>query len=580
MERVTYEDLGPLVAALLAGATVAIPTDTVYGLACAAHDRAACARLLSAKGRSPAKPSAIVAGTVSGALTAVLPDLPAVARDRVRHLLPGPLTLVVPNPGHRYPWLCGDQPDRIGLRVPDLEPRLAAAIDRVPALLLTSANVAGAPPGGRVRGPRAGGGHRRRRRWTAAHARAACRPPWSTSSATSRRSSARGRSRSKRSARGCERATSGAERRTCRAVANAVRPSSARGHGVSVILVPFAYALLLLLPGIGLWRLLRRGRQPDPGLDLAGALATGLALQGVLLVAAFAVHLPVWSIAVTALAIGVAALAVGGLPPLADAARTHVPFLVLGLAAGLTGWRLWTLSGDAPYHVGRVRRLLALDRLDLSRMPELVDGSNHPGYYFPLPHAVVAETAWLTGASPTQAYRGAIIVLGLVATLLAGAVVFSLLHDRPLALAGAAIAVTAGLVGVREWSFVADPPSLATQLEWPALVLLSVAFWRERSPLRAGRCADAVRRARADAHHLPAVRPDRAGRRSASPGRCATGGCSGGRPSRWRQPSASRSSSTRSRCSGRRAARPSASAAASGCRTTSPSGSASTRSPT
>jgi hypothetical protein len=250
---------------------------------------------------------------------------------------------------------------------------------------------------------------------------------------------------------------------------------------VSELLVPFAYAALVLVPGIGLWRLLRRGCAPDPGLDLAGAIAAGLALNGLLLLLAFAVHLPVWSIALAALAIGVAALAVAGPPPLVDAARTHVPFLLLGLAAGLAGWRMWTLSGDAPYHVGRVRRLLALDRLDLARMPELVDGSNHPGYYIPLPHAVVAETAWLTGASPTEAYRGSIIVLGLFATLLAGAVVFTLLHDRPLALAGAAIAVAAGLVGAREWSFVADPPSLATQVEWPALVLLAVAYWRERS---------------------------------------------------------------------------------------------------
>ena len=68
MERVTYEDLGPLVAALHAGATVAIPTDTVYGLACAAHDRPACETLLRAKGRSLAQPSAIVAGTVAGLL--------------------------------------------------------------------------------------------------------------------------------------------------------------------------------------------------------------------------------------------------------------------------------------------------------------------------------------------------------------------------------------------------------------------------------------------------------------------------------------------------------------------------------
>jgi L-threonylcarbamoyladenylate synthase len=146
MERVTYEDLGPLVAALHAGRTVAIPTDTVYGLACAAHDRVACEALLRAKGRSSGQPTAIVAGTVRGALDAVLPDLPEQARERVRRLLPGPLTLVLPNPGRRYRWLCGEQPERIGLRVPSLDARLAAAIDRVPALLLTSANVTGATP--------------------------------------------------------------------------------------------------------------------------------------------------------------------------------------------------------------------------------------------------------------------------------------------------------------------------------------------------------------------------------------------------------------------------------------------------
>jgi tRNA threonylcarbamoyl adenosine modification protein (Sua5/YciO/YrdC/YwlC family) len=146
MERVTYEDLGPLVAALQAGRTVAIPTDTVYGLACAAHDRVACEALLRSKGRASDQPTAIVAGTVAGALDAVLPDLPEEARERVRRLLPGPLTLVLPNPGRRYQWLCGSHPERIGLRVAELDARLAAAIDRVPALLLTSANAAGAPP--------------------------------------------------------------------------------------------------------------------------------------------------------------------------------------------------------------------------------------------------------------------------------------------------------------------------------------------------------------------------------------------------------------------------------------------------
>jgi tRNA threonylcarbamoyl adenosine modification protein (Sua5/YciO/YrdC/YwlC family) len=146
MERVTYDDLEPLVEALRAGAAVAIPTDTVYGVACAAHLPDACERLLRAKGRSLSQPSALVAGTVDSAVDVVLPELRGATAEIARRLLPGPVTLIVPNPGRRYRWLCGDQPTRIGLRVPVLHPSLAAAIDRVPALLLTSANLAGEQP--------------------------------------------------------------------------------------------------------------------------------------------------------------------------------------------------------------------------------------------------------------------------------------------------------------------------------------------------------------------------------------------------------------------------------------------------
>ncbi len=250
---------------------------------------------------------------------------------------------------------------------------------------------------------------------------------------------------------------------------------------MNVALVPVAYAILLLLPGFAVWRLLRRGRPADAGLDLAGSLAAGFAVHAVLLLAAFGLHLPLWSIAVGSLAIGAVGLAVAGVPRSGYEAWAHWPFVAIGLAAGLAGWRLWTLGGDAPYHVGRVRRLLTLDRLHLAQMPELVGGSNHPGYYVPLPHAVIAETAWITGASPTDAYRGSLVALGMFATLIAGALVFALLHDRRLALAGCSIAVAAGLAGVREWSFLADPPSLVTQILWPVLVVLSVAYWRERS---------------------------------------------------------------------------------------------------
>ncbi len=140
MRRVAFDDLEPLVAALVAGETVLLPTDTVYGLACRADDPDACRRLLLAKRRDLAKPSAIVAGSV------IALPLSAPARALVTPYLPGPYTLVVANDLRVFPWLCGPTPERIGVRVPVLDARLARAIDDLGPLLLTSANAAGEPP--------------------------------------------------------------------------------------------------------------------------------------------------------------------------------------------------------------------------------------------------------------------------------------------------------------------------------------------------------------------------------------------------------------------------------------------------
>ena len=61
----------------------------------------------------------------------------------MRALLPGPFTLVVPNPAVRFPWLAGERPDTIGVRVPVLAGPTAEVLDRVGAVLATSANLAG-----------------------------------------------------------------------------------------------------------------------------------------------------------------------------------------------------------------------------------------------------------------------------------------------------------------------------------------------------------------------------------------------------------------------------------------------------
>ena len=82
-------------AALLnAGGIVAVPTETVYGLAARAGDDAAVARIYAAKGRPGFNPLIVhVAGLVQ-AETLVVVD--AVARALIAAFWPGPLTLVLP----------------------------------------------------------------------------------------------------------------------------------------------------------------------------------------------------------------------------------------------------------------------------------------------------------------------------------------------------------------------------------------------------------------------------------------------------------------------------------------------------
>lgn len=137
-------------AALRAGGLAIVPTDTVYGIGCAASHREACRRLYAAKSRPRDQPTAVVLGSVQHLLENVLPELLGRVGVLCRRVLPGPLTLVVPNPGGRFPHLCGDTPDRIGVRVPQLPAAVSELADAVGGLALTSANLRGEPAPARL----------------------------------------------------------------------------------------------------------------------------------------------------------------------------------------------------------------------------------------------------------------------------------------------------------------------------------------------------------------------------------------------------------------------------------------------
>jgi L-threonylcarbamoyladenylate synthase len=121
-----------------AGGVVVFPADTVYGLACDPGSAAAVERLYALKGRPPEKPAAVMFFALAPALAA-LPELGARTRSALERLLPGGVTLLLPNPERRFPLACGPDPATLGLRVPAL-PALAGV--RVP-VLQSSANTSG-----------------------------------------------------------------------------------------------------------------------------------------------------------------------------------------------------------------------------------------------------------------------------------------------------------------------------------------------------------------------------------------------------------------------------------------------------
>ena len=137
-------DVDVAVAAIRDGELAIVPTDTVYGLAATPHSEAAVRRLYRAKGRIEQQPTALVVRDVA-LLSELLPELTGAAAAVAGALLPGPYTLIVPNPAERFPWLAGSRPETIGVRIPVLTGVAQELLARVGSLVATSANLPGEP---------------------------------------------------------------------------------------------------------------------------------------------------------------------------------------------------------------------------------------------------------------------------------------------------------------------------------------------------------------------------------------------------------------------------------------------------
>jgi tRNA threonylcarbamoyl adenosine modification protein (Sua5/YciO/YrdC/YwlC family) len=127
------------------GGVAVFPADTVYGLACDPSNRTAVERLYRMKRRALDKPSAVMFFERSLALAA-LPELGERTREAFGRLVPGPVSVLLPNSAGRFPLACGEDPGTLGVRVVEI-PALHGA--RWP-VLQSSANHAGGPDARRL----------------------------------------------------------------------------------------------------------------------------------------------------------------------------------------------------------------------------------------------------------------------------------------------------------------------------------------------------------------------------------------------------------------------------------------------
>lgn len=128
---------------LVSGEVIALPTDTVYGVACNANDCAALRHLYDIKARNEAQPIAICVSDLfqfrQYTLSYHLSD------DLLNDLLPGPVTIILYKSNLLNSPFLNPGIEKIGIRIPDHKfIRTITKLCGFP-LALTSANLRGEP---------------------------------------------------------------------------------------------------------------------------------------------------------------------------------------------------------------------------------------------------------------------------------------------------------------------------------------------------------------------------------------------------------------------------------------------------
>jgi L-threonylcarbamoyladenylate synthase len=132
--------LAAAAAAVLKGALVVLPTDTVYGIGADAFRPTAVTSLLAAKGRGRQMPPPVLVGSVRAA-TALVEELGPYGQQLIDEFWPGGLTLVC-RASRSLKWDLGETKGTVAVRMPDCQVALEL-LQQTGPMAVSSANLTG-----------------------------------------------------------------------------------------------------------------------------------------------------------------------------------------------------------------------------------------------------------------------------------------------------------------------------------------------------------------------------------------------------------------------------------------------------
>jgi len=135
--------LAAATAAVLKGALVVLPTDTVYGIGADAFRPSAVQSLLAAKGRDRDMPPPVLVGSVRAA-SALVEDLGPYGQELIDEFWPGGLTIVC-RASRSLKWDLGESKGTVAVRMPQHPVALELLAETGP-MAVSSANLTGHPP--------------------------------------------------------------------------------------------------------------------------------------------------------------------------------------------------------------------------------------------------------------------------------------------------------------------------------------------------------------------------------------------------------------------------------------------------